>query len=46
MYSSAITESTKEIDPRGTLELLCFPDPRLREKSTDISFETEDPTDI
>ena len=46
MYSSVTTESTNEIDPRGTLELLCFPDPRLREKSTDISFESEDPTDI
>jgi peptide deformylase len=26
--------------------LLCFPNPKLREKSTDISFEDEDPEDI
>ena len=46
MYSSAITEFSKESEPLGSLELLCFPDPRLREKSTDISFETEDQSDI
>ena len=46
MYSSPITEFSAKEENQGTLELLCFPDPRLREKSTDISFETEDPTDI
>jgi len=46
LYSSPITEFSAKEENQGTLELLCFPDPRLREKSTDISFETEDPTDI
>ena len=46
MYSSPITEFSSKEEPNATLELLCFPDPRLRQKSTDISFETEDPTDI
>ena len=46
MYSSPITEVSSEDEYKGTLELLCFPDPRLRKKSTDISFETEDPADI
>ena len=46
MYSSPITEFSEKEENQGTLELLCFPDPKLRQKSTDISFETEDPTDI
>ena len=46
MYSSPITEFSPAEESKGTLELLCFPDPRLREKSTDISFEEEDFEDI
>ena len=46
MYSSSIVEASTENDFNGALELLRFPDPRLREKSSDISFETEDPDDI
>jgi len=46
MYSSSIVEASTENDFNGALELLRFPDPRLREKSSDISFETEDPSDI
>jgi len=46
MYSTPITESSSVDERSGSLELLCFPDPRLRHKSTDISFESEDTDDI
>jgi len=46
MYSTPIMEPSSAKEHNETLELLCFPDPRLRQKSTDISFEDEDPTDI
>jgi len=46
MYSSPITEFSSKEEANGTLELLCFPDPRLREKSTDISFDEESSGDI
>jgi len=46
MYSSPITEFSSEEESKPTLELLCFPNPKLREKSTDISFENEDMDDI
>ena len=46
MYSSPITEFSSKDENKGTLELLCFPDPKLRQKSTDISFENESPDDI
>ena len=46
MYSTPITESSSTDNVNVSLELLCFPDPRLRQKSTEISFESEDPDDI
>ena len=46
MYSSPITEFSSKEETKGTLELLCFPDPKLRKKSADISFENESPDDI
>ena len=46
MYSSPITEVAYSSDYKETLELLRFPDPRLRKKSMDISFDTEDIDDI
>jgi len=46
LYSSPITEFSSKDEHNETLELLCFPDPRLREKSTDVSFEEENPDDI
>ena len=39
MYSTSLVENSSDYSQKETIELLCFPDPKLRKKSKDIIFE-------
>ena len=41
MYSTSLLEEEPGYTQKETIELLCFPDPKLRKKSKDIIFEEE-----
>jgi len=45
VYSTSLN-TIEDNESKEIVELLCFPNPKLREKSSDIVFEEEDPEDI
>jgi peptide deformylase len=46
VYSTSLVENSSDYSQKETIELLCFPDPKLREKSKDILFDEESPEEI